>query len=52
MTETTTLFDILFYNIAAPLFISSLAIWIFTDMRKLNFIRKFSKIYAKTKEKA
>lgn len=52
MTDITILLDILFYNIAAPILVSSFAIWIFTDMRKLNIIKKIGKIEVKAKEKA
>jgi len=50
MTETTSLLDIIIYNIAAPLIISSIAIWIVTDNRRLSFSKMMSKMNEKTKE--
>ena len=51
MADFVTFLDVLFYNIVTPIIISSTAIWMLIDMRKLNFIRKISKIYARQKEK-
>ena len=51
MTETTSLLDILIYNIATPLLLSSIAVWLVTDKRRLNIAKMLSKIGEKTREK-
>lgn len=51
MYETTSLLDIIIYNIATPLIVSSIAIWMVTDNRRSGLSKMMHKVTEKTKEK-
>jgi len=49
MIDIIIILEVLFFNIALPLLLASLAIWIVTDSRKLSSFRFTSKINEKIK---